>query len=62
MTEGTGTLPFAAPEVLTWNPYNKEIDIWAMGIILYNILSVSLPFRDKDDNKLEEKIVNEEDF
>ena len=60
ITEGSGTLIYAAPEILTRSPYNKEIDIWAMGILLYYMLSGIFPFKDKDDNKLAEKIVNEE--
>ncbi len=52
--EGFGTLTFVAPEVLIRTPYNKEIDIWSLGVTLYLMLSGTLPFDDENDN--EEKI------
>ena len=52
--EGFGTLTFVAPEVLIRTPYNKEIDIWSLGVTIYLMLSGTLPFDDEDDN--EEKI------
>ena len=59
MTEGYGTLYYIAPEVLLKKPYNKEIDIWSMGIILYFLLCGYLPFRGKNENIIAEKIVYE---
>lgn len=52
--DGFGTLTFVSPEVLIRKPYNKEIDIWSIGVILYLMLSGDLPFDDEEDN--EEKI------
>jgi hypothetical protein len=49
--EGFGTLSFVAPEVLVRQPYNKQIDIWSIGVILYYMLSGTLPFDDEDDNE-----------
>jgi serine/threonine protein kinase len=49
--EGFGTLTFVAPEVLVRTPYNKEIDIWSLGVILYLMLSGVLPFDDENDNE-----------
>ena len=49
--EGFGTLTFVAPEVLVRTPYNKEIDIWSLGVILYLMLSGTLPFDDENDNE-----------
>jgi Ca2+-binding EF-hand superfamily protein len=54
VSDGFGTLSFVAPEVLTRSPYNKQIDVWSMGIILFYMLTGELPFDDPDDN--EEKI------
>ena len=53
-SDGFGTLTFVSPEVLIRKPYNKEIDIWSIGVILYLILSGDLPFDDEED--YEEKI------
>ena len=49
--DGFGTLSFVAPEVLIRKPYNKEVDIWSIGISLYYMLTGTLPFDDDDDNE-----------
>ena len=47
-TEPFGTVGYAAPEILKKQPYNKSIDIWSLGIIIYALLSGSLPFAGAD--------------
>jgi len=47
--EPFGTLSYAAPEILQGMPYNKSVDVWSFGIILFLILSGCLPFDDDDD-------------
>jgi serine/threonine protein kinase len=49
--DGFGTLSFVAPEVLIRQPYNKQIDIWSMGVTLYYMLTGALPFDDENDNE-----------
>ena len=64
-SDGFGTLTFVSPEVLIRKPYNKEIDIWSIGVILYLILSGDLPFDDEkdDEQKIAKSIVfNEVEF
>jgi len=51
VADGFGTLSFVAPEVLIRQPYNKMIDIWSLGVILYFMLSATLPFDDENDNE-----------
>jgi len=57
MVEGYGTLSYVAPEVLLRTPYNKEVDIWSMGVILFYMLSGRLPFRGSKEQEVAEKIV-----
>lgn len=41
----SGTLDFAAPEVLKGVPHSgKEIDVWALGVILYVLMTGECPF------------------
>src|SRR5262245_9648093 len=42
-TQSVGTVHYMAPEISTGN-YNKQIDIYAAGIILYEMLSGRVPF------------------
>ena len=57
LIDGYGTLSFVSPEVLLRTPYNKEVDIWSLGVILFYMLSGKLPFRGKTEQEVAEKIV-----
>jgi serine/threonine protein kinase/tetratricopeptide (TPR) repeat protein len=39
-----GTLPYLAPELLHGNPADARSDIWALGVVLYQMVSGKLPF------------------
>ena len=60
MVDGYGTLSYVAPEVLLRTPYNKEVDIWSMGVILYYMLCGHLPFKGNKEVVIDEKIVNDD--
>ena len=60
MVEGYGTLSYVAPEVLLRTPYNREVDIWSLGVILFYMLSGHLPFRGSKEKEVAEKIVYDE--
>ncbi len=42
-TQSVGTVHYMAPEISTGN-YNKQIDIYACGVLLYEMLTGKLPF------------------
>jgi len=52
-----GSLHYAAPEVVLGKAYTgAEVDIWSCGIILYAMLTGTLPFEDDDNTVLVNKI------
>jgi hypothetical protein len=40
-----GTLPYLAPEVLRGDATSLESDVWALGVLLYQMATGELPFR-----------------
>ncbi|KAL6298021.1 hypothetical protein BKA93DRAFT_106695 [Sparassis latifolia] len=53
-----GTTGYASPEMLLAKKYlGPEVDIWSLGIILYTLLTGTLPFDDDDDSVMKEKVV-----
>lgn len=48
---------YLAPEVIKQEEYGREIDIWAVGVICYVLLSGSLPFFHNTLHKLYRQIV-----
>lgn len=39
-----GTITYMAPEVYLLDPYDKSIDVWALGIIFYEMAMMAYPF------------------
>ncbi|TCD68120.1 hypothetical protein EIP91_011485 [Steccherinum ochraceum] len=53
-----GTTGYASPEMLLAKKYlGPEVDVWSLGIILYTLLTGTLPFDDDDDNVMREKVI-----
>jgi serine/threonine protein kinase len=59
LMEGFGTLYYAAPELIQNLPYNLEIDIWSLGVIIYYIFTGCYPFSGKTEDEIEENILEE---
>ena len=49
--EPYGTLSYCAPEVIKGENYNKQADLFSVGVITYLLLSGQLPFNHKDSEK-----------
>ena len=58
LTEVLGTVNYMAPEALVGGPYGKPVDIWALGVILFVMLSGSFPFLHADRLQLVKAIVH----
>jgi len=51
-----GTPEYLAPEVIKGEKYTKSVDWWAVGILVYEMLTGAPPFFDSDIQKLFHKI------
>ncbi|CAJ1423708.1 unnamed protein product [Effrenium voratum] len=55
-----GTPSYFAPEICEDKPYNSKIDVWSMGVVLYELLALAQPFAASNVAALIMKIVNAE--
>lgn len=51
-----GTREYVAPEMLSGAAYDHSVDLWAFGILLYEILCGRTPFYSKDRDAVYDKI------
>lgn len=51
-----GTLDFLAPELCEGQEYDTSIDLWALGILLYEMLYGKPPFEESSDVETKERI------
>lgn len=53
-----GTPDYIAPEVITTKPYNKSVDWWSLGVLIFEMLAGYTPFYDSTPMKTYEKILS----
>ena len=56
-TTQTGTPYYASPEVWNDSPYDNKSDIWSLGCVLYEMITLRPPFRAENMEGLYKKII-----
>lgn len=47
-----GTPYYLAPEIWEERPYDRKVDIWALGILLYELCALTVPFKGVNTSEL----------
>jgi serine/threonine protein kinase len=53
-----GTPYYVAPEIWKKEKYNYKVDVWSLGILIYELMALHLPFFSHEINELENLILN----
>ncbi len=51
-----GTVEYMAPEMILRKPYNHKIDIWGLGILLFEMIEGRAPFEGQTQEEVLEKM------
>ena len=52
-----GTLEYMAPEMISNKAHNHTLDIWSLGILLYELVHGKAPFTGSHPREISEKIM-----
>lgn len=52
-----GTYEYMAPEIINESPYNNGIDVWSLGVLLYELIHGYSPFRAKNNRDSEQEYI-----
>ena len=55
----SGTLPYMAPEILRGDAADPRSDLWALGVVLYELASGHLPFEGRTGFEISSAIMRE---
>lgn len=59
-TKATGTINFQPPEVFSGAPFDPfKVDVWGLGLLLFVLLTNSLPYYGDTEEEIKEKILSE---
>jgi serine/threonine protein kinase len=53
-----GTVDYVAPELIYNEPYDDRIDVWAVGILTYELLTGAAPFTGHNEKHTYSNITN----
>ncbi|KAL4427360.1 hypothetical protein ABPG74_002331 [Tetrahymena malaccensis] len=60
MMTKTGTISFMAPEIFREQEYDKQVDMWSLGIVMFQLLTGQLPFYSANEQILIQDIQKKE--
>ena len=60
MNEQLGTPQYAAPEIFEQKPYTNKVDMWSVGVVLYNMVKGTQPFSNGDIENVKNQVLNKE--
>jgi len=52
-----GTYEYMAPEIINESPYNTSIDVWSLGILLYELIHGYSPFRARANKNTDQEYI-----
>ena len=52
---GAGTPYYQAPEQHKNEKFNEKVDVWALGVVIFELLTAQMPFGDNPDPQLDKK-------
>jgi len=58
--EKLGSLNYMAPEIHLDKDYDYKVDMWAVGVVLFNMLSGKQPFSGENEDILINKVINDD--
>lgn len=47
-----GTVAWMAPEVIRNEPCSEKVDIWSFGVVLWEMLTCEIPYKDADSSAI----------
>lgn len=59
-SERCGSPEYISPEMVRENSYTSSVDVWSVGIILFALVTGSLPFTDETTDKIMDNVVYKE--
>ena len=60
MNEQLGTPQYAAPEIFEQKPYTNKVDMWSVGVVLFNMVKGTQPFCNGDIDNVKEQVLHKE--
>ena len=60
MNEQLGTPQYAAPEIFEQKPYTNKVDMWSVGVVLYNMIKGTQPFSNRDIENVKDQVLHKD--